>query len=126
MPRLWPASSIARVPAAPSARLPFTVVNPGLAPMLSVPLLVKVPVPRLILPPLRNWPLLVKDRLLRVKLAPAATSIVPAFAAKPAVVDSVPVWTRRVPVLTKLVGWICVDPVSSMLPRFTTLAALLS
>ena len=102
------------------------MVKPGLAPMRRVPLLVKVPVPRFRPPPLRNWPLLVKDRLPRLKLAPAATSIVPAFAAKPAVDDRVPAWTRKVPELTKLVGWNCTDPVSSMLPRFTTEAALLS
>ena len=88
-----------------SVRLPVTVVNPGLAPIRSVPLLVKVPVPMFTPPPLTNKPLLAKEALpTRAKLAPAATVIVPALAANADVVDRLPVCTLIVPLFTKLVG----------------------
>ena len=105
----------------------MTVLKPGLDPIRSVPLLVKVPVPRDMLPALANWPLLANDAFpLRLNAAPAAISIVPAFAAKPVFEVKVPLCTRKVPELTKLATWNVMEPVSASVPRFTTLAALLS
>ena len=108
-------------------RLPLMVVKPGLAPIRSVPLLVSVPVPRLMEPALCRMPLLMNDALdWRVKLLPAATRRVPALAANPADEVSVPAWTITDPEFTKLVTEIVEDPVSDIVPKFTTLAALLS
>ena len=104
-PREYPAISISSVPVAPSTRLPVTVVKPGLAPIFSRPLLVSVPVPRLILPPLRIVPVLVSDALLtRLNVAPAPMLMVPALLAKPELVDIVPAVTRTVPLLTNTPG----------------------
>ena len=107
------------------------VVKPGLAPIFRVPLLVNVPVPILIEPPLvMTAPtLLISEALLeRLKMAPWLMLTVPALAAKPDVVVSVPALTPRVPLLVKLLGlmrkvWPAVLPIR--VPALTTLARLL-
>ena len=111
------------------------VANPGLAPIFSVPLLISVPlkagvalVPRLSVPPISNWPLLVKltAPIARAKVAPDVMTSVPALAVRLAFALRVPVSTVSTPLLTKLVGWMVVDPVSNRLPLLMTLAAELS
>ena len=88
----------------PNVRLPLIVVKPGLAPIRKVPLLVKVPVPRLTVPPVSTVPVFVNDALLmRENIAPWAIVIVPALVANPADELRVPEVTANAPALLKLV-----------------------
>ena len=113
--------------------MPVTVVNPGLAPTFSKPVLVSVPLPKLMLPPLRMLPLLVSEALpLRLKLPPDWISIVPVLVANPIDEESVPllatpVPARSVPLLVKVLpapsmSMVKVAPVplAWMVPKLTT------
>ena len=103
------------------------VLNPGLAPIRSVPLLVRVPVPRLMFPPVSSVPLLMKDALLdRLKLAPNPTLMVPALAANPEDDDMNPADRLMVPTLVKVVeSMVSVWPatLALMMPLFRMLEA---
>ena len=126
-PREYPAISISSVPVAPSTRLPVTVVKPGLAPIFSRPLLVSVPVPRLILPPLRMVPVLVTDVLLVVQLAPASRLMVPALVVNPVAVDNVaPKLAVTVPGLVNtlvLMVSVCPETLEMMVPALLMVAS---
>ena len=110
--------------------MPAIVVKPGLAPILSVPLLVNVPVPMSMVPPLMMTPpeLLMNVAVLgRLKVAPWLIWIVPAFVPNPEFVDIDPALTLSVPLLVKfpevmLKDWPAVLPIK--VPEFTTVAAL--
>ena len=109
----------------------MNVVKPGLAPMRNVPLLVKMPVPKLTVPPVEKTPLLVKEALeTRLNVAPWLILMVPVLVANLASVLSVPALAPRVPLLVNEepvpLSWMVVVPLAVLakMPSLITVTAL--
>ena len=120
-----PLSSNSSRPVEPCVKVPLMVnvsIDSKPVPGARVPLLTRVPVPTLRLPPPCTNPEFVSEVLLVVKVAPLAMVIVPAFVVNPVPVVRVPAVAFRLPLLVKTFGLIvkvCPTVLAMMLPLLT-------